>query len=312
LGDFPMLTRVRIAFAAALLAACAAVPDVTLPIVAAQDKDKGKEEATKAKAAALANMKKAGVEKPTVVETANFVIVGSAGEEKLKALGKAMEESVALARKTLKFDEKETIWKGKLTVYFMPENAEYKALMRRAFQQPPDAPYLDLRAELPLFVDPAELPGKPTDGDLYANTAARIAGEHLKAKGTGTQNVPDWLRDGFGRATAFRAEGTTSKRYQGYKTQARAALNPKGEKPPALAEVWGDTKIPGGDALGTSFAEYLAYGPGAAKFPMLIDGLKPTENNASPTFVQGLDAAGWKDKDLPALDTAWRKWALGK
>ena len=50
--------------------------------------------------------------------------------------------------------------------------------------------YVDLRADPPLVVDPAELPGKPTDADLYAATAARVAGELLQAKGTGTQVIP--------------------------------------------------------------------------------------------------------------------------
>ncbi len=307
-----MPLRVRSALTVALctaLAAALASPG-TAP---AQDKDKDKALVAQAKTTAVANLKKANVDKPTVVETDNFLIVGSLSEEKAKALGAVLEKTTALARKTLKYEEKETSWKGKLTVYFVPDNGEFKALMRRAFQQPPEGVHADLRAEPPFIVDPADATGKPTDADLYANTAARVAGEHLKAKGTGAQNVPDWLRDGFGRATALRAEGTTSKRYQTYRTQARAALAGKGGTPPALKDVWGEAKTPGGDALATAFAEYLAYGPGAAKFPMFIDGLKPSENVAAPTVPQGLDAAGWKEKDLPALEAAWKKWvAAGK
>ncbi len=302
-----MSLRVRSAVVAALFAAV--VVAVALPSAArAQDK----ELVEKAKATAVANLKKAGIEKPTAVETNNYLVVGSMSEEKAKTLGEVLEKTTALARKTLKYEEKDTAWKGKLVVYLMPEIKEYQALMRRAMLgDPTDNTHADLRADPPFLADSVKVGGKPTDEDLYANTAARVAGELLKAKGTGTQNVPEWLRDGFGRATAMRAEGATSKRYTAYRAQAKVAIyGTKGGKVPALADVWGDAKITGGDVLATSFADYLAYGPGAAKFPMFIDGLKPSEGNATPTVPQGLEAAGWKPADLPMLEAAWRKWVF--
>ncbi|HEY1188418.1 MAG TPA: hypothetical protein VGE74_12270, partial [Gemmata sp.] len=263
-----------------------------------------------AKAAAIANLKKANIDKPTVVETPNYIVVGSLPEAKAKALGEVLEKSTVLARKALKFDDKESPWKGKLTVYFMPDSAEFKALMRRAFQVPPEGAHTDLRADPPILVDPAEVTGKATDADLYFNTAARVAGAHLQGKGTGTQNLPDWLRDGFGRVSAMRAEGANSKRYAVYKAQAKGALA-KGGK---LADVWDAGKSPAGEALGLSFADYLTYGPGAAKFPMILDALKPGENNQAPTIQQALEAAGLKDKDreFAPLEAAWKKWAAAK
>ena len=180
--------------------------------------------------------------------------------------------------------------------------------MRRAFQVTPEGAHFDVRAEPAFLVDPAEAGGKATDADLYFGTAARVAGALLKGKGTGTQSVPDWLRDGFGKVTAMRAEGTSGKRYAAYKNQAKAAV-PKGKLP----DVWGDAKSPTGETLGASFSEYLIYGPGAAKFPTFLDALRPSDTNAEPTVMQALEAAGWKEKDQPALETAWKKWvASGK
>jgi hypothetical protein len=290
----------------ALLAAAVALL-VALAPTAAQEK--GKDAGAKeAKAAAVANLKKAGIDKPTVVETPNFLVAGSLPEEKAKALGEVLEKTYAAGRKGLKFDDKESAWKGKLTVYYLPDAAEYKALMRRAFQVTPEGAHFDVRAESPYLVDPAEAVGKGTDADLYFGTAARVAGAMLKGKGTGTQVVPDWLRDGFGKVTAMRAEGTSGKRYAAYKTQAKAVV-PKGKLP----DVWADAKSREGELLGQSFAEYLTYGPGAAKFPMFLDALRPSDTNQEPTVTQALDAAGWKDKDQPALEAAWKKWvASGK
>jgi hypothetical protein len=300
-----MLSRAR-SVAAALLAALALHAPAS-----AQDKDK--ELVKKAKDAAAANLKKANITKPTIVETDNFLVVGSLSEEKAKALGAVLEKTLKLARATLKYEEKESAWRGgKLTVYFLPDPDEYKSFMRRVLQVSPEGMHVDFRADPPLLVDPAEVPGKPTDADLYVNTAARVAGEHIKAKGTGTQAVPEWLRDGFGRVTALRAEGVTSKRYQTYRTQARAAvLATRGGKPPALADIWSDARSATGELLAASFSEFLAYGGGSANFHKFLDGLKPTETVGAPTVQNGFEAAGWKDQ--AALDRMWKRWvATGK
>ena len=299
-----MTPRARFAAVAALFAVALACQSFAV----AQDKEKDKEAGAKAKAAAAENLKKAKVDKTTVVETDHFIVAGSMPEEKAKALGTVLEKTLAVARKAAKYEEKDAAWKGKLTVYFLPNGDEFKSFMRRVLQTPPEGVYADVRAELPLIVDPAELPGKPTDADLYAATAARVAGELLQAKGTGTQVIPAWLRDGFGRVSAMRAEGLTSKRYTTYKAAARnAILGPKGGKPPAVADAMAGEKSATSEALANSLAEFLAFGPKAADFGKFLDALRPGENVAAPTVsAQGFPALGWKD-DVSA-DAAWKKW----
>lgn len=296
-----MTLRPRLALPALLVAVAIASPGSTL----AQEKDKDK--AAKAKAAVVENLKKCKIDKPTIVETENFIVAGSLSEERAKALGAVLEKMLPLARKAAKFDEKDLAWKGKLAVYFLPEGEEFKSFMRRVLQTPPEGAHIDLRSDLPLVVDPAELPGKPTDADLFAATAARIAGEHLRAKGTGTQVIPEWLRDGFGRVTVMRAEGTTSKRYQAYRTAARNALfNSKAAKPPGIADVGTGEKSAASEALANSLAEFLAYGPKQADFGKFLDGLRPTEAVANPTVQQGFEALGWKEQAM--AETAWKRW----
>jgi hypothetical protein len=262
---------------------------------------------TKAKAAAVENLKKIKIEKPTIVETDNFVVAGSLPAEKAKALGAVLEKTLSVARKAAKFDDKEVAWKGKLTVYFLPDGDEYKSLMRRVLQTTPEGVYIDVRSEPPLIVDPAEMPGKPTDADLYANTAARVAGELLKAKGTGTQMVPTWLRDGFGRICVMRAEGGTSKRYATYRAQAKAAiLTPKSGKSPTIADVGSGEKSATSEQLANSLAEFLAFGPKSADFGKFLDALRPSEANQNPTATTGFMALGWKD-DMTA-EASWKQW----
>lgn len=297
-----MTLRVRSAAVLALLTAAA----FGSPMSAfAQDKEKDKAQAAKAKAAAVENLKKVKIDKATVVETDNFIVAGSVSEEKAKALAAVLEKTLPVARRAAKFDEKDTAWKGKLTVYFLPDSEEFKPFMRRVLQVPPEGVYVDFRSEPALLVDPADPPGKPTDADLYANTAARVAGEMLRSKGTGTQVVPEWLRDGFGRVTVMKA--TASPKYAAYKTAARTAvLALKGGKPPMIADVGSGEKSATADALSNSLAEFLAYGPKANDFGKFLDGLRPSETVTAPTVLNGFMALGWKDD--AAADAAWKRW----
>ena len=291
-----MTRRVPLALAVAFVALGA-------PAVWAQDKEK----AAKAKTAAVENLKKIGIMKPTVVETANFIVAGSLPEAKAKALAAALEKMLPVARKAARYDDKETAWKGKLVVYFLPDSDEFKSYMRRVLQVSPEGAHADLRAEPAFIVDPAELPGKPTDADLYAATATRIAGDLLRAKGTGTQVVPEWLRDGFGRVVMLRADGTNSARYAAYKRAAKGAvIYPKGGKPPALADVWSGEKSATNDVLAMSVAEFLAFGPKAADFGTFLAALRPGEGNQTPTVMNGFEALGWKEP--AAAEAAWKKW----
>jgi hypothetical protein len=293
-----MTPRARLALLAALLAAALASRSDS----AAQDKAKD----PAARAAAVENLKKIKIDKPTIVETDNFLVVGSIPEEKAKALAAVLEKTLPVARKAAKYDEKDTAWKGKLTVYYLPDGDEFKSFMRRVLQTSPEGVHADVRANPPLVVDPAELPGKPTDSDLYAATAARVAGELLQAKGTGTQTIPAWLRDGFGRVAQMRAEGTTGKRYQAYRAAARSAvLNPKGGKV-GIMDAGSDAKSPAGEALATNVAEFLAFGPKAADFGKFLDALRPSDGNPNPTVQGAITALGWKDE--AAADAAWKKW----
>jgi hypothetical protein len=272
----------------------------------AQDKKGTPTDAGGQKRAAIDNLTKAGFGTPGVIETDNFVVATTLPAEKAKALGAVLEKVAPVARKAAQFEDADEPWKGKLTVYFLPDGREFRAFMRGVLVVKPEGVHYDLRAAEPFVVDPVELPGKPAEADQFWNTAAVVGGAYLKAKG-GAADLPDWLRDGFGKATALRAEGTTSKRYQAFRTAVRGATARGGK----VADLWGETRPPAADVLAAGFAEYLAFGPGAANFPKFVSGFRPGENGEAPTVPQALEAAGWKD--WSALDAAWRRWlATGK
>jgi hypothetical protein len=292
-----MLLRVRFALPAALLVAALA----SQPPAAAQDKDKD----PAARAAATANMKKLKIDSPTIEESDNFLVVGTIAKEKAQALTKVLEKTLPVARKGALYTDKDTPWKGKLTVYFLPDSGEFKSFMRTVLQASPEGAHLDLKAEPPVLVDPAELPGKPTDADLYAATAARVGAAVLAAK-SGTALVPGWLKDAFGRVAQMRAEGLNSQRYTKYKAAVRGAvLNPKGP-PPGIAEAWSETKSATNEAIATSVAEFLAFGPKAAEFGKFLDALRPSDDVPNPTVQNGFMGLGWKEQ--AQAEMAWKRW----
>lgn len=254
------------------------------------------------KAAAVANMKRAELGNPVVVETENFLIATTLSEDKAKALGAMLEKVGPVARKALHFEEKEEPWKGKLAVYYLPESRDFKSFMRSVVVAQPEGPHWELRSDNPFVVDPVDVPAKATEADHFANTAAIVAGAYLRGKG-GTVTVPNWLADGFGRAMAMRAEGLNSKRY----TASRAAARSMAAKGWKASDLWAETKPMGADVLATSFAEFLALGPMGKEFPKIISAFRPDENGNTPSVQQALEAGGWKD--MAAMDAAWKKWA---
>jgi hypothetical protein len=263
----------------------------------------------KQKEAIVANLKKADLSKANILETDNFFVVGMTTDEKAKALGALLEKVVPIARKGLHYDAKEEAWKGKLAVYYLPETRDFKSLIRTVFMTKPESVHYDVRSDTPLVVDPVEVSGKASEADLYAVNARNVAGAYLKARGT-TANIPYWLLNGFGRATALRAEGLTSTRYQSFKKLAKSAASTyggKGNPPAAIGDLWSENPPSNADLISASFVEYMAYGPGADNFLKLVYGFRPDENGNPVSVAQAFEAAGWKD--IAALEKAWQKWA---
>jgi hypothetical protein len=264
-------------------------------------------DAAKQKEAAAANMKKADLEKATVVESEHFIVASKLPTDKAKALGTMLDRIVPIARKGARFEPKEEAWKGKLTIYYLPEVRDFKGFIRNVVVMQPNGLHYDLRSDTPYIVDPVEVPGKPSESSNFANTTTIVAGAFLKARGA-SANLPDWLVKGFGRITFLRSEGLGSKRYQTYKTQAKTlAGGGKAGKPAAVSELWGEGSPENADVLGASFVEYLAYGPGSENFLRLVYGFRPDENGNAPSVAQAFEAAGWKE--IPALEKSWQKWA---
>jgi hypothetical protein len=261
------------------------------------------------KKVARENLEKSDIRKVNVSESETLIVCAPLPEARLKTVAAALQKTYKAARKGLQFDAKEEPWKGKLTVYVLPERRDFIEFMRTvAGQKPEGTSHVSVRGDEPFAVTGADLGERATDADVTAELAPLVAGALLAAKVGPSATVPTWVRSGFGRAAALRAEGTGGRRFSAYKTQARAAVLGGGGRPPApVADVWGGER-PDAGALATSLMDYMAFGPGSANFPKFLSGLRPDENGNEPSIAMAVEGAGWK---VPELEAAWRKWVQG-
>src|SRR6516162_4221546 len=84
----------------------------------------------KQKSAAESALKSAGVAKPNHAEAGDLLVYSTLPEPKTKAVAEAAQRTFTFAKKTLNFDDKETYWPGKLTVYVLPDWRTYSDVLR--------------------------------------------------------------------------------------------------------------------------------------------------------------------------------------
>lgn len=242
-------------------------------------------------------------------ETDHLLLFAAYPDAKVQAMAATAEKAYLAASQVLKLADDAVT--GKVAVYAVPDARAYKAFVLQALKRSPrpkEASDLKLRGETPHVVfDPAG--DKPSADAVAAEAGELLAAGLLSIKaGLATgPGLPGWLEQGFGRAVGLRADGNARK-LAAHKARVRTLAAKTGGRALQFASVWGDAAV-GADAdtLATSFAEYLAYGPGADKFAAFLDGFKPAEGTDSPDVGDAFRAAAWKADEVEA---AWRRWAV--
>ncbi|MDB5310581.1 MAG: hypothetical protein JWO38_4783 [Gemmataceae bacterium] len=257
---------------------------------------------------AEANLKKADIAKMVTVETDNLIVCAPLTETRAKTVAETAQKTFKVARKALQYDEKEEPWKGKLTVYYLPERQNFTQFMRLVVGlRVETTSHVAIRGDEPYVVSGAEISAKATDADIAAELGPLVGGALLSSKAGPANPIPGWVRNGFGRAASVRADGPNGKRFAGYKAQARIAVLGGAGKPPApVAEAWGDR--PDADLIATSLMDYLAFGPEGKNFPKFVSALRLNENGEPPTAAMVFENAMLKQN---TLDAAWKKWVQG-
>lgn len=262
------------------------------------------------KAAATANLTKAGLKKVATVETANLIVVSSLTEAKAKGMADAAQKVFTFARTALKLEEKDAIAPGKLTVVVLGDPREYSSYIRIVTQARPDGKdwfSINTRGDTPTASIVLENGDKLKDAEAQATVSGIVAAALLNKKaGTNstTGPLPEWVQLGFGKLMVAKAAGGAA--MTDYRTKSKALVTGKAKTVVRAADVWGGVKFKDSDLAAASLVEYMMYGTEGDKFFQFVAAFKPDETTAAPTVASALAAAEWKPD---ALEVGWKIWA---
>lgn len=235
-------------------------------------------------------------------ETAHLILVAPAElEKRLKDIGNLLEKFYDTAAKPL--FSKEPAWEGKLAVYLLAKPEQLDSFIRlvegRRVRRVERGTFSAMDDKLHAAACPPREKGDPS---LEVQAGQQVAAAVMVRKPGPRTPVPYWLTAGFGRATYYRAVPAAGE----VAGERRAAAQLAARNGRTAAHVWGGS-LEGDEAvvLAASLTDYLAYGPGKAKFASVLDGFKPGENGLERSAGEALEAAGLK---ADAVTVGWRRW----
>lgn len=140
----------------------------------------------------------------------------------------------------------------------------------------------------------------PSDAQVGELVAACVAARRIGEKNPS----PDWIADGFGRATSHKLSLPTHRQFLvSDKKRANNACRSLSSAP------WADSA--GGDdgaAARDSLMYLIAYGTFAEKFPNFLNSFRPDENQEKVEVEAAMTKAGITPN---STWTSWKSWAAG-
>lgn len=138
-------------------------------------------------------------------ETDHIFVVGSVPDSRLKSLANALEKTYAVAVKGLQFHDNDPVWKGKLAVLVFNDAPNYRSFARQITKRSPvgdETNSAQLTGENPMMgVAAASFKDAAT---MDAALQHRLAQAMIAARAK-TDKLPDWLINGFAKATSNQA-----------------------------------------------------------------------------------------------------------
>jgi hypothetical protein len=237
-------------------------------------------------------------------ETKHLVLIAPKPlEKRLKEIGTVLERAHEQALKPLAFDAGQEPYPGKIMVYLFANRDHFRAFVRRVEKKRVEGDEAGGFAAKDEDLHAAATPARAAGELSLEGQAAAQLGSLLLTRRAGLRNpVPDWLVEGFGRATWYRVAPRDKVTLDSRRQAARLA-GVRSDK-----DIYSNMLESGeGAPLRGSLAEFLAYGPLAPKLSALLKGFEPDENGEPKTTDQALDAAGltWS-----RVNTGWKAFAL--
>jgi hypothetical protein len=269
---------------------------LALPGAAAADTDAAA--VTRQRQAAEANCRTVQLAPLGTAETANFLVYGAAPEARLKGLAANLEKQFSTAFRALQFDKDQKPWTGKLTVYVFTDRGQFRSFVRQVEKRSPDEGENSSIAATGETPHIAVAPGQSKEAatpETQAGYDAAVALMAARAKGT---PLPEWLTQGFARATAARTANTPAS------VRKRAARQVAGRSKPS--EVWNDMiaieqRLP----VAASVADYLFYGKGLSRPGDFLLAFRPDDEKPMKTAADALEAVKLTPEKFEAGYLAW-------
>lgn len=231
-------------------------------------------------------------------ESANFLLFGAIPEARLKGQAANLEKQFTTAFKAMQYEKDEKPWTGKLTVYLFTDRGQFRSFIRQVEKRSPDEgenSSIHATGEAPHV---AVAPGQSKEAatpETQAGYDVAVAVMSARAKGT---PLPEWLTQGFARATAARAANTPAS------VRKRVARQLAGRSKPS--EVWNDMvgieqRLP----VAASVADYLFYGKGLTRPGDYLLAFRPDDEKPLKTSADALEAVKVTPEKFEAGYLAW-------
>jgi hypothetical protein len=242
------------------------------------------------------------VEKVPLIEKAHFLVVGGPSGTASPAIADELEQVYAKACKALKTEKDPGPWQGKLAVLIVHDAAKYPQTIRLAQRRRADEDEIGSHstdATVPHVVVCAT----KTPGELGLGARACVQMASLLVDLKLKNKAPNWLAEGFGRATTLYILGTNA--LAADRRKASAYLTKKAR---TLNDISGND-MPA-DELGVlrgSFVDYLAYSGRTAKFLPILEGLEDNGKGQPGNLDGALKLANTSREDLTKNWTSYAK-----
>jgi hypothetical protein len=278
-----------------------------LPLQAQEAKET---QAKAQKKVAEETLTKAELKKVISVESAEIMLFTSAPEAKAKLYVTGAQKAFEATQKVLKFDEKERLWPGKLTAFYLPERRDFTAMKRTLVPDNSEKrsnSLVRVRGTEPFILIGADQGVKQTDAEIIAElgeTVAEAMLDHKAGVNPGTFDLPSWFRNGFGKAMILRADGNAAK-LNTHRNKVKLLFAKANLAKFKASDSWAGTSSKDSETLNTSLVEYFLFGMEAGKFDRFILGMKPNEQGNLPSIDQALEGLELK---ADTLDAGWKAW----
>ena len=278
----------------------------------AADEAAKKAAVAKQKTAMDAAIQKAAIKSVSKAETEHLLVYATRPDSKVKPIAELAQKSFAFAAKSLKVENVDDLFAGKLVVLVVPDRKPFANLVFAIDGKRPDQMdtyELKSRGDLPFVAVGTGVGENPSDAELAILAASWTAATVLNKKlGTdpGAFDLPEWAQLGYGKIVALRAEASSTK-LLAFRSKSKALVNGRFRGPVKITELWSGTKGKEHETFAMSVVEYFAFGPDPDRFNKLMMGFKKSDTNPSPTIENILAGLEWK---WDSLDTEWKTFVL--